>query len=356
MIQILAFITPKFLQKIDKYLLLFYPRIWITKIHYVTYYSSIMNVFSGLFVYIYFDIYNLTYFWIFAILVLIIEIVSTYYWLYLQTHYCIEKEYGHTKSYSAYIEIIMYIICLSLIVSTSFTTVSIIITKFQNSTDKNQIFSDFQILYSNDINIDIINKYTKKNISSEKEAIIEKSTSYKNCKMLKYIYESNNDEWMVIYTIFFIFINLSLILFNYKYFINPTDFKLFLLHLCLIVVVNIVTIAFFFSIVKVFQFEDDLSGMVLPFLYIYIGINNLFPIYHIIKIQKLNSYSRFKAMNLASYPLIFSLSLLFVMITSFNPKETYDTVIIFGLISTLSYIPILGFIKKEFLRLMDLPK
>ena len=120
--KILALLNPKFLQKIDRYLLLHYPRLWATKFHYVIFYSLLANICASfLIVLIPFRLGQL---WSNSRLVTIsflAEIAVFLFWLNTQSLFSVEQEYGNTHYALGWMEAIIYTICAILIFSPATT-------------------------------------------------------------------------------------------------------------------------------------------------------------------------------------------------------------------------------------------
>jgi hypothetical protein len=114
-----------FLELIDKFSLMRFPRLWVAKLHRVLFFSLIVN---GLVFTIYWLLLRrqidtislwkptiLPLFWI----LLLVEAVYLGYWWYRQTLFSIEKELGETNSIIGPIEQILHFSCLLLIMSPS---------------------------------------------------------------------------------------------------------------------------------------------------------------------------------------------------------------------------------------------
>lgn len=119
----LNYLNPAFMRKIDRYLLLNFPRFWATKFHYVIFYGLIANILASLIVFISikpeqpgdFPINSI---WVVFFLV---EVVVSIFWLNSQTVINVEKEYGITHYGIGIIETIVYTICIFVIFSSSLT-------------------------------------------------------------------------------------------------------------------------------------------------------------------------------------------------------------------------------------------
>ena len=113
-------INPKFLQKLDKYLLLNYPRIWVTKIHYVFYYGLLANIILNLLIFFLIQPNQINKFIGFIMtLVMLAELVAFVYWFRRQCLFNLEQDCGDTNWINEFLGIIIYSFCILLIVSSS---------------------------------------------------------------------------------------------------------------------------------------------------------------------------------------------------------------------------------------------
>lgn len=133
----------KFLEKIDRYLLANFPRLWDSRIHYVLFYGLLANIFIGLIVYtlfrpklivgsdpIFFNYYvpeyNLTgLIW----LIILPEAIVFIIWFYSQSFFNIESDYGNTHYAVGLIETLIFLVCAFLIFSPSLTALVMGINK-----------------------------------------------------------------------------------------------------------------------------------------------------------------------------------------------------------------------------------
>lgn len=119
---ILYCINLKFLQKLDKNLLLNNPRIWVTKIHYVLIYGLIANLILNLLVIFLIQDNQIDEFVNIIIpLVMLAEVGVFIYWFYQQISFNIEQEYGNTHYFYGFLEVVLYSFCTFIIISSSLT-------------------------------------------------------------------------------------------------------------------------------------------------------------------------------------------------------------------------------------------
>ncbi|MDJ0728780.1 MAG: hypothetical protein QNJ33_02195 [Crocosphaera sp.] len=131
---ILNCINPKFLQRADRYLLLNYPRIWVTKIHYVFYYGLLANIILNSLVRLLIQPHQIDEFIRFIIvIVMLAELVAFVYWFSRQCLFNIEQEYGNTNWINEFLEIIIYTICTLIITLCSLTMTWTAIDKIANT-------------------------------------------------------------------------------------------------------------------------------------------------------------------------------------------------------------------------------
>ena len=130
---ILNLLNPKWLKKIDRYLLLNYPRFWVTKIHYVVYNGLLVNIVFNLFVFIFIDPTQIDEFlWYFIIFVMFCEIAVLIFWFIQQSLYNSKNEYCNTHYTIDLLETIICMICIIIISSTSLTMTATAIYKTAN--------------------------------------------------------------------------------------------------------------------------------------------------------------------------------------------------------------------------------
>jgi len=142
---IIGFFNPGFLKRLDRYLLLNHPRIWISKIYYVFYYGLLANIILNFLVFIFFSessqshlidefINNIIF------LVILIELGVFYYWSLKQCLFNIEKEHGNFHFTDGVVEIVIYTVCTIIIFSSSLTMTATAIHRVANN-DKDAIIA-----------------------------------------------------------------------------------------------------------------------------------------------------------------------------------------------------------------------
>ena len=142
---IIGFFNPGFLKRLDRYLLLNHPRIWISKIYYVFYYGLLANIILNFLVFIFFSessqshlidefINNIIF------LVMLIEVVAFFYWFFKQCLFNIEKEHGNFHFTDGVVEIVIYTVCTIIIFSSSLTMTATAIHRVANN-DKDAIIA-----------------------------------------------------------------------------------------------------------------------------------------------------------------------------------------------------------------------
>lgn len=115
-----SIIFPSKLKDIDRYLLLHYPRLWITKIYYLFYWALLSNVILTLIIFVFpIKPHHIDDFWNIELGIFCIEILCLIIWLIQQSFFNIEKQYGNTSIVKSWLEISTYMICIFLILSTS---------------------------------------------------------------------------------------------------------------------------------------------------------------------------------------------------------------------------------------------
>lgn len=153
--------NPKQLQKIDRYLLLNYPRFWVTKVHYCIYYGLLVNLILNLFVFLTINPKIIDEFiQYFIVLIMFVEAGIFIFWIVKQSLYNVEKEYGNTSSGIGLLEIIIYTLCAVIITSSSLTmtatamyrTASLV--RMETSTECSEVeVSHFQTPYKDEVQV-----------------------------------------------------------------------------------------------------------------------------------------------------------------------------------------------------------
>jgi hypothetical protein len=110
-------INPDFLKNLDRDFLLNRPTLWVLKIHYIIYYSLLLNLLFLVVVCISPISYgNLqTYLNLGLWIVAIGELILLAYWWYRQFVFSVDKRLTYTKKSNAFLEILGYFICIMLI-------------------------------------------------------------------------------------------------------------------------------------------------------------------------------------------------------------------------------------------------
>ncbi|MHC5823791.1 MAG: hypothetical protein ACYT04_50145, partial [Nostoc sp.] len=146
---------PDFLDRIDNFCLLHQPRLWILKIHYVFYYALLINIIFFFIGFIFtIQVYNLPTFLNVGILIITIsEVIALVYWLYKQSLYNIEKEYGNTYKTNGFLELLGYIACVMLIASA--TSIFYLSVALKSPIIISQANLSIDLLILNSINIDL---------------------------------------------------------------------------------------------------------------------------------------------------------------------------------------------------------
>ncbi|MEH2391154.1 MAG: hypothetical protein V7K21_05575 [Nostoc sp.] len=150
---------PDFLDRIDNFCLLHQPRLWTLKLHYVFYYALLINIFLFGFIFT-IQVYNLpTFFNVVILIITISEVIALVYWLYKQSIYNIEKEYGNTYKSNGFLEFLGYIACVMLILSA--TSIFYLSVALKSPIIIPQAKLSIDLLILNSINIYIDSKNSK---------------------------------------------------------------------------------------------------------------------------------------------------------------------------------------------------
>ncbi|NEN91407.1 MAG: hypothetical protein F6K48_21870 [Okeania sp. SIO3H1] len=167
---IVDFLNPGFLKRLDRYLLLNHPRIWISKIHYVFYYGLLANIILNFLVWMFFrepsQFHLIDEFINFIIfIVMLTEVAAFVYWFLKQCLFNVAKEYGNFHFTDGIMEIVIYTVCTLIIISSSLTmTYTAIDTVAKN--DANIIDATGCGLEFRELN-NLLNQYNKLNTHSK---------------------------------------------------------------------------------------------------------------------------------------------------------------------------------------------
>ncbi len=116
----LAKFIPPFLKKIDRYLLLNYPTIWVTNIHFLLFYGLLLDVSLFAFSYIFteYQPYDLTFRMENSVLLMVIPVIALFvFWFIHQARYNVDKNYGKLSLRQDFINFLMYWLSTILIYS-----------------------------------------------------------------------------------------------------------------------------------------------------------------------------------------------------------------------------------------------
>lgn len=115
--------NPWLLRRLDQYLLLHYPRIWSSRLHYVLFFGTIAIGVANVFVFLTSTpaLYATAADTLTALTVLI-EAAIFFYWINRVAQFNIEQEYGRTSFFSSYTNMVTLLIGITVIFATSFTT------------------------------------------------------------------------------------------------------------------------------------------------------------------------------------------------------------------------------------------
>lgn len=112
---------PQSLQKLDRLFLLYRPRLWALKLHYICYHALLVNILIAFLTLIFpipiYDLYSFS--TIGFVIIGIGAFIVIFAWVDEQYKYNIEKEYGNFLKINAFLEILGYSICIALVTSTS---------------------------------------------------------------------------------------------------------------------------------------------------------------------------------------------------------------------------------------------
>ncbi len=357
-------LIPNYLKKIDKYFLLNYPRIWISKIHYIIFYSILANIALNICVLLYpIKPHHISYLFSTSMILILIEIIFLIRWFYIQTLYNVEKNYGKTSLITGFSEFLIYFFCVFLICSISISFLLTMKMKFSDSMNINQLISDANTLYSeyNRISFSIkdvdsshcykvVEKYTGITIYNQDVFRDCIWSARRNCKAILDLIDSDRaygydiDTLRIWHVILF---NICIILFAFKhnYWI---DFVFSLLYIFVIFLAILLIFVMLDSFLNIkYENEDEVITLIaVPFY--------SFLLFQSVRVVRSRQYSRFIAINVVV--LCFSTPFI-VFISCLNYfGDRYYYYFLYVMLSTFSCFPFIGLIKYIFVKLQSLPK
>ncbi|MDJ0735927.1 MAG: hypothetical protein QNJ47_17990 [Nostocaceae cyanobacterium] len=110
-------LKPRFLQRIDRYLLLNRPRLWAMRIHDAYYYGLLADsLIISLIIIFPFQAHHIQHLWKVGIIVLAVDLILLKYVLGKQ-RYDVAREYGNTIKSKGYLQIMGYMACIIILIS-----------------------------------------------------------------------------------------------------------------------------------------------------------------------------------------------------------------------------------------------
>lgn len=143
--KVMPYLIPAFLRRLDHYLLIRYPLLWVNKAHYALFYSLLALGLGGLFVYLYpltSESYLPTYeetLLVGALLVLPVTI----YWVYLQVVY---KVNSRQFRFFAYAQFALHFLCFSVFTFLPFAFAAMVNEKVANLVTYKELIEDINAL------------------------------------------------------------------------------------------------------------------------------------------------------------------------------------------------------------------
>jgi hypothetical protein len=347
--------NPRFLKSFDRHALLNHPRLWNTQLYYVIYRGFLLNTVWGILVFIYpIRVYQFAAWYNLVILfvlgsVILAELVV---WGTRLEDYNVEKELGHTRPYVAIGEVYAYVVCLAIILSPLFSSVSLVQMKLSFQVSESELTEDITLLEESDDDSEfdylILEKYTGQVGASCVEALSRART------MQIFVYASSIRHLVVVVYIFILNFG-GLLLFAGKHNHEPLSSALgtsvgivfyYLLFLWLLWLL----FKFFFQSFLSIGFSPD---QMLFFVAIVIWLSTLFIIFHVIAFKRLDKFSTFKSTVLTLFPLTIVVSV-YVFLILLNGDVLVS--IPYAIVANLSYVPFLPYVKKQFMYLLALPR
>lgn len=143
----LKFFAPKFLKRLDDRLLLNSPILWISKLHYVVYYTLIMWILTAIIAFVLpINLSDMVSTGIYYTLFTIISIILLCVWLYKNAIFNIESDFGNRKWTDEYKVFFTYFLCIFLMFSSAYPFSIIYSQRIANQLTDEQMASDINTL------------------------------------------------------------------------------------------------------------------------------------------------------------------------------------------------------------------
>ncbi len=143
----LKFFAPKFLKRLDDRLLLNSPILWISKLHYVVYYTLIMWILTAIIAFVLpINLSDMVSTGIYYTLFTIISIILLCVWLYKNAIFNIESDFGNRKWIDEYKVFFTYFLCIFLLFSSAYPFSIIYSQRIANQLTDEQMASDINTL------------------------------------------------------------------------------------------------------------------------------------------------------------------------------------------------------------------
>lgn len=141
----MQFFIPSFLKRLDHYLLIHYPLLWVSKVHYVLSYSLLALSLGGLFVYFY-PLTPASYLPTYEEMLLVgalLVLPAAIYWIYLQMIYKVSAT--HLRFF-AHAQFALYFLCFSVFTFLPFAFSAMVNEKVANLVTYKELIEDINAL------------------------------------------------------------------------------------------------------------------------------------------------------------------------------------------------------------------
>lgn len=141
----MQFLIPTFLKRLDHYLLIHYPLLWVSKVHYVLFYSMLALSLGGLFVYFY-PLTPASYLPTYEESLLVgalLVLPAAIYWIYLQVVYKVNSRHFR---FFAQAQFALYFLCFSIFTFLPFAFSAMVNEKIANLVTYEELIEDINAL------------------------------------------------------------------------------------------------------------------------------------------------------------------------------------------------------------------
>lgn len=355
-------------RRIDHYLVVNHPRLWVLRLPYLVLYFLIFNIVGiALFWFFADQVHHArsAFSWLF--LVALVELAFFILWLRKFNDYSPEKALENTNPFMGWVEILSYLVCIMILFSPTLTIPAVLLERFDQMTNINELRQDQNALRNLQVGEALWMQLGSKYLgipASEFAKMSEYELQQANydisasLSLLTEIKEDPSEFYMVIFQLHLILTHIAAFMFLVKHTEKNIPVKVFVYMVILFIVILITSgIISLFSFLFNWNTSDDLALKIPFFFLILITIFAAGGFW-----QKRRR--EITALNIVTLPVAIYLYLVTwqnydFAVTNFLDKyfqsQTYDLTALFFL-SPVPYILIIPIVKAFFIRYLSQPE